>query len=234
MIHWHTQSVHSNEDLAAGLIPEGLLTPAEIVFFNRLKSDKRRSDWLLGRWTAKHLIQSVLAGSLSVTQIEILSEDDGAPKVKLQSSSPTISISHSHGHALCALVEQPGVPLGADIERIEARSDQFLHDYFVREEIGLVNAAPAQARAEIATAIWSAKESALKAIRLGFIVESFTVQCLPQGDGQKGWFPVVIEWDASFLKHLAPAMKGWWRVMDEFVLTLVASAEESYWPVNRA
>ena len=173
---------------------------------------------------------------MTLDQIEILSDDDGAPRVSIQYSvfsnqlpihqftnnQFTLSISHSGNRAFCALVDKPGFPLGADIEKIDERTDEFVRDTFVREEIALVEAAPPSVKAGIATAIWSAKESALKAIRLGFTVEPFVIKCLPQGDGQKDWDPVSIEWDVQKLRRTAPALNGWWCEQDGFVMTIAA------------
>lgn len=235
MVHWLTESSLNQKDLAAGRAPFGMLTPAEAAIFDGFKSDKRRQDWLLGRWVAKNLIQSVSGKTLPLHAIEILPAGDGAPEVRVQapatgaqkeSDDPqlTLSISHSADRALCAVVEGQGVALGVDVEQLEDRTETFVRDYFVREEIALVERVSRPSRAGAATAIWSAKEAALKAIRLGLMVEPFAVCCLPRGDGQQGWSPVEIRWDEGKLKRSAPDLTGWWQIRGGFVMVIAVEA----------
>lgn len=239
MIYGFRQS-SSPRPLAAGPLLSELLTPAEQAFFDGLKSDKRRHDWLLGRWTGKRLVQAVIGNGIPLDGVEILSAEDGAPVVRVQHSgfrawpsaagTPlpipnrqlpeiTLSISHSHNQAFCGLVEQAAFPLGVDIERIEERPEAFVQDFFVREERLLVEAAPRANRAGVVTAIWSAKEASLKAVRVGWIADAFAVKCLPQGKGLD-WSPVSIVWNVAKLKQPAPVLTGWWRILGDFVLTI--------------
>ena len=231
MIYCLLQSSSTHPDLSAGQVPLELLTPAELRYFEQLKAEKRRHDWLLGRWTGKRLMQAMIGKGIPLNAIEILPAEDGAPMVRVQASLSrgpwTLSISHSHDCGFCGGVEGR-VPLGVEIERVEARTEGFVRDYFVGEEIALVEAVPRASREGVVTAIWSAKESALKAIRLGLSVDTFAVKCLPQGDGQV-WSPVLIEWDLSKLKRAAPALTGWWRVWKDFILTIaVIQTGENY------
>lgn len=54
------QSTAAHPALEAGLPPEGLLAPVEQARCDQFKVAKRRRDWLLGRWTAKHLVRAHL------------------------------------------------------------------------------------------------------------------------------------------------------------------------------
>ena len=120
--------------------------PREQARFETLKTEKRRQDWLLGRWTAKQLIGEVVTQEtgeeLPFDTIEVHNGAMGDPIVNcelgivngkwfaLQPQSPisnlqsliTLSISHSNSHAFCALVEKSDWPLGADIEQIALAS----------------------------------------------------------------------------------------------------------------
>jgi 4'-phosphopantetheinyl transferase len=229
MLHFLTQSSAAHPDLFSARVPPGLLTPTEQTVFAGLKSEKRRHDWLLGRWAGKSLVQRVMGNHIPLNQIEILAADDGAPVVNLLVSGGhfpplTLSISHSADRAFCGLADEAGVRLGVDLEKIEQRTDGFVRDYFVRREIALLETTPIPYRDTITTAIWSAKEAALKAIRLGLMADPFAVCCLPQGNGKEGWCSVEIEWDESKLKRSAPALTGRWRVEDGFVLTVANSS----------
>lgn len=238
MIRWLVQSVNVHPDLARGVPPVGLLSAGEQARFAGLKNDKRRRDWLLGRWTAKKLVQRVAwesSGSVvPLDQLIVSNDADGVPIVDCQLSivnyQLNISISHSNGHALCAVVEDRVI--GADIERIEKRADGFAEDYFTEEELEriaycVLRVPPVDMqyalRDMLVTAIWSAKEAVLKALHVGLRVDTRSVRCLlaPTGNRPWEWMPFTIELDEQGLNRAAPALAGWWRTLDEYVLTLV-------------
>jgi 4'-phosphopantetheinyl transferase len=210
MIHWLVQSSITQPDLHAGIAPLDLLSQVEQRHLATLQIKKRRKDWLLGRWTVKHLLQSYIEQQtdvrLPLCAIVIDNDADGAPFVQLNPAlltelvgrpyddhyaNPTlsISISHSHDLAFCALYAahdelggadccNPSVQIGADIEHIEPRADHFIEDYFTAEEIQQVRRAPAGIRDLLVTLIWSAKEAVLKALRVGLTVDTRQVSCL--------------------------------------------------------
>jgi 4'-phosphopantetheinyl transferase len=226
--------VQTYQDLPEGDLPTGVLTLAEQAYYARLQSEARRQDWLLGRWTGKRLVQAVIGAAYPLEAIEILPADDGAPLVRVgrvngtedtaahpQPPALSLSLSHSHGHALGALVEGAGVPLGVDIERVAPRPAGFVEDFFGREETALVESVPGTGRETLITAIWSAKEAALKAVRVGLLTDTTVVCCLPEGDG-KGWSPLAIKWEVHKLGRSVPALEGWWRVVEGFVWTVAA------------
>ncbi|MCZ7667962.1 MAG: 4'-phosphopantetheinyl transferase superfamily protein [Chloroflexi bacterium] len=64
------------------------------------------------------------------------------------------------------------------MERIASRSPEFVTDYFTKEEQVLVDRASADMRDVAVTAVWSAKEAALKALHLGLTVDTRAVTCL--------------------------------------------------------
>src|SRR5271169_240842 len=114
------------------------LSAGERIRFNRLRFAKRRGDWRLGRWTAKHAIASCLNLPVSISdlaRIEILPAPTGAPEAFVDNvpAPVTISISHRNGMALCSIAPS-GVDLGCDLEIIEPRSEAFAADYFTPEE----------------------------------------------------------------------------------------------------
>lgn len=241
MIHWLVQSASDHSALRGATPPEGLLGPAELACFERLRTEKRRRDWLLGRWTAKRLLGEELERRYGVRprhdELEIVAAPDGSPGLSadwrlalgergnLPSPLPTpqLSISHSHDRAFCTVCDTPGLAIGCDIERVEPRAPVFVADYFTARERALVEEAPAELRDLLVTAIWSAKEAALKALRLGLTVDTRQVGCYPAVTGATGpdrWSAFPVELDPE-LGHAAPAA-GWWRASDGFVLTVVA------------
>jgi len=136
---------------------------------------------------------------------------------------PSLSISHSHGHAFCALCRGPNIPLGADIERIAPREPRFVEHFFTPQEIELVERTPPPLRDGIITAIWSAKEAALKALRIGFTRKPQVANCAlaPPVELPPSWTAFRIEWDPAALPD-APPLCGWWQVQEGFVFTLAA------------
>jgi 4'-phosphopantetheinyl transferase len=120
MIHWLLQSLDSSPEIAGAVAPAGMLCAAEQQRLSTLKVEKRRRDWLLGRWTAKHLVQgylSQLTGSAPMLdEIQIANADDGSPYCLLleadgwaQRLPVSLAISHSHGRAFCALCQETDI-----------------------------------------------------------------------------------------------------------------------------
>ena len=236
MIIWLMQSASDQPDLARGIAPAGLLSDSEQARLATFKIEKRRRDWLLGRWTAKRLVQSYVEQQtglcLPLDRLIIDSHPDGAPY--LVAASPyhllpaigdlRLSISHAGDRAVSALVEEGRI--GADIERIAPRGWQFVEDYFSADEIVQVRASPAEQRQSVVTAIWSAKESALKALRLGLTVDTRSVVCsIAEPKPAGGWADIGFAFDGRLLGPVAaPALSGWWRMIDGYILTIAAAA----------
>jgi 4'-phosphopantetheinyl transferase len=159
------------------------LSASEVDRLNGMRFTKRRADWRLGRWTAKRALAVSLnlpAHAQALAEIEIRAAPDGAPEVFFANNpgSVTVSLSHRAGTAVCA-VALSGAALGCDLEMIEARTEGFVADYFTTEEQGLVARAFAPDRPQLCTLLWSAKESALKALRAGLRLDTRSVVVSP-------------------------------------------------------
>lgn len=226
MIHWLVQAAQPNSDLARGVAPPGLLHPVEQCRLAKLTASKRRRDWLLGRWTAKHLLQACLARDLQVrlplNKIGIDHDVQGAPVAFVDCGSRladwAISISHSHDCGFAAAMSGAALGLGADIEHVEPREWRFVEDYFTPDEIERVRAAPCEHRDRLITAIWSAKEAALKALHLGLVIDTRQVSCAidPRHCAPRDWTEFKVDYAAREREPLS----GWWRAWHEFVLTV--------------
>jgi 4'-phosphopantetheinyl transferase len=187
-----------------------------------LRFERRRRDWRLGRWAAKAALQGYTDESPKT--LSVLADPDGAPHVFLNGRPApwAISLSHRGGHALCA-VAPAGTRLGCDLESIEPRSEAFLADYFTPAEQRCVRAAPDDLRPQAANLIWSAKESAVKALGVGWRVDTRSVEvAFETAEDQDGWYPLRVLCDESQSRF-----RGWWRREASQVLTLVASPEGS-------
>src|ERR1039457_2252479 len=105
-----TMDVYWLEQTAADVpVENDWLHASEAVRLNGLRFPKRRADWRLGRWTAKHAVAVCLNLSLdhhSLAAIEIRPATSGAPEVFLANAPAraSISLSHREGTAVCAVV----------------------------------------------------------------------------------------------------------------------------------
>jgi 4'-phosphopantetheinyl transferase len=191
-----------------------------------LKLSKRRNEWLLGRWTAKHLLQACLERDLNVhlplSAIGIYNDAHGAPVAMVDCGCQivewAISISHSHTCGFATALPDATIGLGADIEQIEPRDWRFVEDYFMQDEIERVCTAPIEQRDKLIAAIWSAKEAALKALRLGLTIDTRRVHCAidPCIRSDRDWleFNITCAWKGT------ETLRGWWRSWGEYVLTV--------------
>jgi 4'-phosphopantetheinyl transferase len=216
-------NVYWLEQTEAGVPAENdWLHASESVCVNGMRFAKRRTDWRLGRWTAKCAVASFLkvpADHQTLAKIEIRPASCGAPEVFFanQPAAVTVSISHRSGAALCA-VTLSGGELGCDQEMIEPRSEAFLADYFTPDEQALVAQVGAPERSRLVALLWSAKESALKALRQGLRLDTRSV-VVSLGEGTleaNGWSPLRVRCADGRSFH------GWWQQAHGIVRTLVA------------
>ena len=219
------------------------LSENEAARLDSLRVAKRRRDWRLGRWTAKLAMAAYRNGpgdSQTLRDVEIRPALSGAPGVVFagQPAPVTISLSHCDGIAVCA-VAPSSVALGCDLEIIELRSECFTADYLTAEEVRLVARACADDRPRLLTLLWSGKECALKALRVGLrfdtrsvVVSLDDVERCSAEDGvgwgadsvltlqphaAKRWLPFHVRCTGGQIFH------GWWQNTENLVRTLVAA-----------
>ena len=100
--HWLEQT---EADLPAH---DDWLSSDEAVLLSRMRFAKRRTDWRLGRWTAKRAAAAYLnlAGDpRALREIEVRPAPSGAPELFYAGDQAPVSISISHraGVAVCAI-----------------------------------------------------------------------------------------------------------------------------------
>jgi 4'-phosphopantetheinyl transferase len=225
-------------------VPQGddWLSAAEKDHLSGLRVPKRRSDWLLGRWTAKLALSVYLntpAQAPVMAKIEIRPAASGAPEIFIadRRAPAAISLSHCKGNALCTIAPV-GTALGCDLELAEPRSDAFVADYFTAAEQALVARASAADRPGVVTLLWSAKESALKALHKGLRLDTRSaIVSLPKGvelpkpegktcaTNSEGALPQQRSTWQPLEVHCAggEVFPGWWRQAGSLLRTLVAS-----------
>lgn len=216
------------------------LSTAEVAHLDNLRFEKRRNEWLLGRWTAKSAISACMkfrANPASFAQIEIRSSTSGAPQAFTASRRMDleISLTHRSGRAACAVAELD-TALGCDLELVEPRGNAFMEDYLVPSEQEIVARATPQARDWIVTLIWSAKESALKSLHTGLRLDTYSVVVTPELELQSAKILpenhdsrcALDDWRSLAVRSSHGAnFSGWWRFDGKFVRTLTAIPQPS-------
>jgi 4'-phosphopantetheinyl transferase len=199
------------------------LSPREAAWVARMRFPKRRSEFRLGRWTAKVALALYLGRGRSVEELSAIEIDrapDGAPSplVDGRPGAAYVTMTDRADQAVC-LAGPPGTALGCDLELVEPRSDAFVADYLTPAEQRLVNAAADEdARALLANLVWSGKESALKVLRTGLRRDTRSVSVsFPEEPGTDGWTPMSVRAEEGTV------FPGWWQRFGAFVLTVAAT-----------
>ncbi len=209
---------------------EEFLSNPELLKLSGLRFPKRRDEWLLGRWAAKCLVQSISPyQGYSLDELEIRNTKDGAPFIQQPDGAvlaDSLSISHSHRFAVCALSLGPDFSIGADLEKIEPRSEAFSADYFTPVEQELVAFYPKEVRQTATNLIWSMKESMLKALGVGLRWDTRKVEV----QKLEGLFPASANSDKWQKMQMVDYQDrgrqwaGWWLCRRDFVITLAGFA----------
>lgn len=182
-----------------------------------LRIPKRRADWRRGRWAAKQAVAGVLR--VSPADVVVRAAGDGVPEAYVggRPAPLTVSISHSADRAAC-LVAVPPMAAGCDLERVEPRASAFTADWFTDEERRIVADAPPGEQDLVVTVVWSAKESALKALRSGLRRDTRSVEVRESGPEKDGWVQLKVS-DAN----TGDTLPGWWTRIDDLVLTVITA-----------
>lgn len=204
------------------------LSTLEQEHLNGFRRPKRRTDWRMGRWTAKHAVASYLGMPWTpkrLAEIEIRPTQSGVPQIFIADELAPVSISISHRSvwAICAVAD-PGAMLGCDLELVEPRSEAFVKDYFTVKEQELLSRTSNIERDTVANLLWSAKESALKALGVGLTVDSrtmdvsgFEAPAHEEPSEAVAWHPLCVTPSGG------QALHGWWQQSGMLLRTMVAS-----------
>jgi len=198
------------------------LSAAEADQAAKFRFPKRRSDWRLGRWTAKQAVAMYLGlptDTASLARVEIRPTTSGSPEVFLsnQPAKTAMSLSHRNGTAMCA-VAAADVHLGCDLEIVEPHTEAFVRDYFTPEEQALVKAR-SENRDLLVALIWSAKESALKASGAGLREDTRSVSVcgVDQIAANRGWAELSVRMREN------QVVSGWWQCSNLLLRTMIVT-----------
>ena len=199
-----------------------------------MRFTKRRTEYRLRRYAGKRAVSALLDRPLGLTDlaaVELLNRPGGAPYVRLDGSDADfdVSLTDRAGWAI-GLVGQAGSmagSLGVDLEIVEDRSPGFVADYFTPAEQAYIHSCGAhgsEGYAVAANLLWSAKESALKVLRVGLRADTRSVEVtLTPTPDSDGWAPMHVAGSAGPAGPARPqglGFPGWWRRDGVFLLTL--------------
>jgi 4'-phosphopantetheinyl transferase len=145
---------------------DSILHPLEYKRYNSFRSEKRRSSFILGRYTAKMAISS-LCNVQPINQIFIDSGIFNQPIVK-RPDLPNICVSISHNDSSSIALAYPeDYPMGIDLERIDEEKIANIAELFTSHEHNL-SIILYKNKPLFYTILWTAKESLSKVLRTGF------------------------------------------------------------------
>jgi len=233
VIYWLVRPAVECPGIGRTALPPDFLSATERQTYARLTFPKRRREWLLGRWTAKRLLQLSLEAYrlLPSNAITVGNDPDGAPYLSVDGKGRlplSLSISHRGERAFCAFSPSTVPSIGADLERVDPRDPAFVQDFFTPQEANRVCKCPPSMRDTLITVIWSAKESVLKALRQGLRVDTRRVEIghvadlgISEAPGTRNLKPGT--WHVVQVSCTLPdagRFLAWWRPDGGDVLTL--------------
>jgi 4'-phosphopantetheinyl transferase len=231
-VRWLTRGV---DHLPAG---DAWMSPAERDRAARMRYEKRRSEFLIARFAAKHTIARAVGlptdDLARLATIEVRHRPTGAPMAYADGrpAGVAMSLTDRADWAVCVVANGDDVALGCDLELVEPRSAGFVRDYLTPAEQATVAAADDPHL--VANLLWSAKESALKVLETGLRRDTRSVEVtLLDGDGDgdgagaaadgsaagapAGWRPLEVR------PVEGGVFPGWWRRTGSWLLSVAAS-----------
>ena len=211
----------SRQDLPSGL---DWLSDEERRHAAGLRFEKRRGDWLLGRWTAKLALCRIPYGvgvGTELADFTVRPASDGAPEAWLRDRHLplALSISHSRDRGLCVLAPEE-VLVGCDLEYVQQGSSAFLADYLTPQECAALERLPSAERDRMATLFWAAKESALKSLRVGLRADTRRIHvAVPREPRRSGSWRGLEVRDSESDRRFG----GWFELLGDSVVVVVTS-----------
>ena len=229
LIYWTAIRDEQTPTLTPSIPFESYLSMEELQQLSSFRFPKRRSEWLLGRWSIKYLLRHSLFDykDMPEVQVQVKNEPEGMPFMEAVSSRVRlplqVSISHREHIAFCALTAARGVIVGADLEWVENRPPSFLEDYFTSAEYAAGLAYQGGVQDLYFTLLWSLKEAVLKAVGKGLRLDTRRVEIsgledLPGALQDSAWRSAAVTFgmDPSLEWRLS------WRHLNCFIYSVAA------------
>jgi 4'-phosphopantetheinyl transferase len=208
------------------------LSPSERARLAAMRFPRRRHDFRRGRWTAKRALLCALGETpheplAALAEIDICADDRGAPHALQRGRALPcdLSLSHRAGAALCVIGGR-GTRVGCDVEWIEARSPAFERCFLAESERRWLDAQPGATRARAANLLWSAKESALKALHIGLDVDTRSVLVRFSSVEDRGFRVSVPGFETP--------LYGRWRTRGRWIWTLASPEPDALSQLDEA
>jgi 4'-phosphopantetheinyl transferase len=117
-----------------------------------------------------------------------------------------------------AAVDRAEAAVGCDVERISPNILEFIDDYITPSERLLIEGSAPDRRAEAATLIWCAKESALKSLREGLRRDTRSVE-VSFGQSRR-----ALDWEGFSIvcSQSGAILHGWRRLQAGFAWALAS------------
>ncbi|MDR1123835.1 MAG: 4'-phosphopantetheinyl transferase superfamily protein [Elusimicrobiota bacterium] len=139
-----------------------ILTARETKTYEEFKVEKRRREWLGGRYALKQLAMDFF--TFDMLHMEVRSTPSGKPVLMVQGGTHLpVSITHSGDYAAAA-IGLTGDNIGIDIELIENRGKEWARMCFHKDEIS-------SSAAFFLTELWAKKEAVLKFLGTGLSLD---------------------------------------------------------------
>lgn len=135
------------------------LTNAEQIQAETIKSNKRRREWVAGRWLRRFILSQKLA--CEPTSLLFSQTSSGKPYLTFPS---TCYFNLSHCHQWCCLAICSTHPVGVDVEQTNSSHAilDIARHYFTEAEYQSLLQLPTNQQYPLFYTMWSAKEAALK------------------------------------------------------------------------
>lgn len=145
------------------------LSADELGIYNKFKVDRRRNEFLAGRYIAKESVRCDNP-ELSPDAINIVHGVWGFPLIHAQGlNRATISIGHTERCAAAIFYASNTHPVGMDVEEIKSDNLPAFKNFIPSVEQELITSGHFP-YLEAMHLFWSAKEAAGKALRVGFTI----------------------------------------------------------------
>ena len=165
------------------------LAPSERAELAMLSDERRRREWLAGRWAAKQLLMRS-AKAASAAEVEICSRDTGGrgsrPRVRIdgQPFLGSLSIAHTSQGAMAALAAGERLTVGVDLVSLDeiagvSASGGFARLWFTPRERSWIAADCLRRTATL----WGIKEAVYKACQKGQAWSPGDVEVWPRTGG---------------------------------------------------